>query len=153
MKEKIGCFTGHREIFEDAASVQARLRCQIEYLIVQGVTQFITGGARGFDTMAAQTVLSLKEKYPDTQLILIIPCEGQTRGWSVQEKEVYDQIRVRADRVTVLADHYYRGCMHVRNRHMVDPSSVCVCYLRKESGGTVYTVQYEKNKGIPIIEI
>ena len=43
--------------------------------------------------------------------------------------------------------------MHKRNRHLVDNSSVCVCYLNRESGGTAYTVRYAKEKGLEIVNI
>ena len=38
------------------------------------------GGALGFDTLAAQTVLDMKKEYPQLRLILVLPCEDQTRG-------------------------------------------------------------------------
>ena len=46
-----------------------------------------------------------------------------------------------------------QGCMHKRNRHLVDNSSVCVCYLNKENGGTAYTVDYAGKKGLEIINL
>ena len=36
-------------------------------------------GALGFDTIAAQAVLSVKETYPEVKLILVLPCENQTK--------------------------------------------------------------------------
>ena len=41
--------------------------------------------------------------------------------------------------------------MYKRNRHLVDNSGICVCYLTKDKGGTAYTVEYEKQKGLQII--
>ena len=41
--------------------------------------------------------------------------------------------------------------MHKRDRHLVDNSSVCVCYLNKENGGTAYTVDYDSKNGLEII--
>ena len=43
--------------------------------------------------------------------------------------------------------------MFKRNRHLVDNSSVCVCYLTKDSGGTAYTVRYAKEKGLEIVNL
>ena len=36
---------------------------------------------------------------------------------------------------------------------MVDNSSVCVCYLNRESGGTAYTVDYARKNGLEIINL
>ena len=48
---------------------------------------------------------------------------------------------------------YTAGCMHKRNRHLVDNSSVCVCYLTKDSGGTAYTVRYARKRGLEVINL
>lgn len=62
MREKTCCFTGHREILESEGAVKARLMGILEELIHQGYRYFGAGGARGFDSLAAKTVLELKEK-------------------------------------------------------------------------------------------
>ena len=46
-----------------------------------------------------------------------------------------------------------QGCMYKRNRHLVDHSGVCVCYLTKDSGGTTYTVRYARAHGLEIINL
>ena len=43
--------------------------------------------------------------------------------------------------------------MHKRNRHLVDNSSICVCYLTENKGGTFYTVEYAKSKNLKVINI
>ena len=48
---------------------------------------------------------------------------------------------------------YTRGCMHKRNRHLVDNSSACISYLTENKGGTFYTVNYAKSKGVEVINI
>lgn len=49
-------------------------------------------------------------------------------------------------KVVYTAEHYYRGCMFKRNRHLVDNSSVCICYLTSDHGGTAYTVRYAQSQ-------
>lgn len=65
----------------------------------------------------------------------------------------YERIKAQADKVVYTAQQYTSGCMHRRNRHLVDNSSVCVCYLTKDSGGTAYTVQYAERQELKIINI
>lgn len=43
--------------------------------------------------------------------------------------------------------------MQKRNRHLVDNSSACICYLTKPTGGTAYTVNYASEHGLMIINI
>ena len=52
-----------------------------------------------------------------------------------------------------MSEAYTQGCMHRRNRHLVDHSSVCICYLTGSSGGTAYTVNYARKQGLEIINI
>ena len=65
----------------------------------------------------------------------------------------YERIKAQADKVVYTAQQYTPGCMHRRNRHLVDNSGVCVCYLTKGSGGTAYTVRYAENYGREVINL
>ena len=110
-------------------------------------------GALGLDTLAAQAVLRLRERYPQIRLILVLPCLNQTRGWPQEDINTYEEIKHCADKVTYTSEDYFRGCMQKRNRHLADNSGVCVCYLTKPIGGTVYTVDYARRMRLRIINI
>ncbi len=154
MRNKTCCFTGHREIPKrDAKRIAANLEKTTIGLIERGYLYFGAGGARGFDAMAAQTVLRLRTRYPDIKLILVLPCRNQTKGWSAKDVEEHKYIKAWADKVVYIAQEYAPGCMHKRNRHLVDNSSTCVCYWVKEGGGTDYTVSYAHLKGLEVINV
>lgn len=151
LTEKIICFTGHRKIPpEKLKDISRRLKATLVQLIENGCLYFGAGGALGFDTLAAQTVLDLKQKYPKIKLILVLPCLSQPNSWSEEDKQMYEYIKGQADKIVYTSEAYTRGCMHKRNRYLVDHSSICVCYLTGESGGTAYTVKYAAAKGIGI---
>ena len=105
------------------------------------------------DTIAAFTVLKLKERYPDIRLILVLPCYSQTRGWSSEDVRIYESIKEQADKVVYTSEEYTRGCMHKRNRHLVDNSSACIAYLTEDKGGTAYTVDYAQKHGLVVYNI
>ena len=154
MKEKTVCFTGHRKIPpEELPVVSQRLRNVLVDCIKQGYLYFVAGGALDFDTLAEQTVLELKKEYAIIKLILVLPCSEQTNGWSDEDIQEYERIKNEADKVVYTADHYFRGCMHKRNRHIVDNSCLCVCYLTKCKGGTTYTVDYASKNGLKIVNL
>lgn len=52
------------------------------FYIEQGYRYFVADGALGFDTLAAQTVLNLKQQYPEIKLILVLLCKDQAARWS-----------------------------------------------------------------------
>ena len=133
--------------------IEKKLKKTLEALIDNGYCYFGAGDALGFDTIAAQTVLGLKKKHPEIKLILVLPCKNQTRGWEEKDVSVYESIIEQADKVVYTQEHYDRGCMFKRNRHLVDNSSVCVAYLTEEKGGTAYTVNYANQKGVKVINI
>lgn len=155
MREKTCCFTGHREL--PTGWSRWKLATELEKVIIapidKGIKFFGTGGALGFDALAAQTVLKLKKKYPDIKLILVLPCVNQTRGWPTEAVEEYERIKAQADKVVYTSQEYTKGCMHKRNRHLVDNSSVCICYLTKESGGTAYTVDYARRNNLEVVNV
>ena len=75
VKEKTCCFTGHRDIpLLQLPIIKSKLKKTIIEYIEKGYCYFGAGGALGFDTIAAQTVLNLKENYPQIKLILVLPC-------------------------------------------------------------------------------
>ena len=143
MMENACCFTGHRHIPEDERPhLYAALRQIIRELVTtDGITTFYSGGAQGFDTLAAMTVLEARESFPEIRLVVVLPYANQVDRWSA------------ADEVICLADRYYTGCMFVRNRYLVDHSSLCVSYQTKQTGGTAYTVKYALKKGVKVINL
>ena len=154
MKSKTCCFTGHREIPpEKRTEIIGRLERIIISLYQKGVQYYGAGGALGFDTIAAQTVIRLRESCPGIKLILVLPCLTQTRGWRPEDVAEYEYIKAQADKVVYTGQQYTSGCMHKRNRHLVDNSSVCICYLTRNSGGTAYTIRYAKKRNLEIINI
>ena len=154
LKQRTACFTGHRKIPpEQQEKVVRQLRKALIELVDSGYRYFGAGGALGFDTLAAQTVLSLRAEYPQIKLILVLPCLSQTRGWSTGDIEIYEDIKSNADKVVYTSEEYTRGCMHKRNRHLVDNSSVCICYLTEATGGTAYTVDYAQTKNLTVINL
>lgn len=154
MKHLSCCFTGHRIIPpEEYDKIVSRIRLEAEKLIEEGVCIFYAGGALGFDTIAAQVVISLREKYEHIRLILALPCKNQTRGWKEHDVNVYERIKARCDDYIYISEEYFIGCMHKRNRYMVDNSAYCICYCKEDTGGTAYTVKYAQKNDLEIINI
>jgi len=148
------CFTGHRSIGEPhIRRLPEMLDLVLESLIRRDITIFRTGGAIGFDTLAALKVLEKKERYPHVQLHLYLPCRDQTKGWNEANRSAYSYILSRADQVICLRENYTSGCMLERNRKMVQGSHCCVGFCTSERGGSAYTLRYAKEQGLRVINI
>ena len=154
MRAQTCCFTGHRDMPQDQKQeIRRRLEGELRCLIQKGIRYFGSGGARGFDSMAADVVLQLKKEFPHIRLIMVLPCRDQTRGWRVEDIRHYERILTLADKVLYLQEKYSPGCMQKGNRHLVDHSSVCVAYCTRNTGGTAYTVRYAERNGVSMILI
>lgn len=155
MREQVCCFTGHRRIPQnELKGIEERLEATITELYSHGVVYYGAGGALGFDTLAAETVLRLRDgSLPNLRLILVLPCLSQTKSWKAKDVARYEEIKRRANKVKYVSQEYTSGCMYKRNRHLVDGSSVCVCYQMQNTGGTAYTVQYAKRQGLRVINV
>ena len=149
------CFTGHRRFApgEDRTTLGRLDGCVRELIEKHGALVFRTGGALGFDTMAAYTVLGYRLLYPQIKLELYLPCPDQTRGWKPADVDSYKYIKEHADRVYVASPYYFSGCMHVRNRMLVNGADLCVAYCRRHEGGTAYTVDYARQQYVELINL
>ena len=112
----------------------------------------------GWDTLAALTVLKLRESYPEVKLHLVLPCpfEEQSAKWNEAQKAEYQHILGLADNVEQVFDRYYNGCMKARNARLVElASDYCICYWNPKHyrSGTGQTVRMAQRKGIEVINL
>ena len=142
---KTCAFTGNREI-TGYLNTEA-LEILIKGLIEEGAATFLSGMARGFDMIAAELIIKIKRDNPHIKLIACVPCPGQDRYFSNEDRQKYKIILEQCDEVKLISDHYFKGCMFLRDRYMVDNADCVIAYDRKKSdGGTAYTINYAKQK-------
>ena len=148
-------FTGHRKIPpEEQGTLKIKLYNLCENLITKnGVSYFYCGGAIGFDTLAANVILSLKDKYPNISLILSLPCKDQADKWNYNDKRAYEYILSFADEIIYLSETYNDKCMHKRNKYLVDNALYIITYLRKEKSGTQFTRNYAIKQNSVVIDL
>lgn len=148
------CFTGHRIIpARLLPQIRERLAEEAEGLIRKGVTGFYCGGALGFDTLAAETVLTLREKYPQIRLNLLLPCRDQAARWREADRFRYEVIKARADETRYITDRHQPGCMLRRNQMLVEHSAYCIYYLNDPKSGTAQTVALARKAGLVLLPI
>lgn len=147
------CFTGHRFLGKADAAGLARLAGLLEILYARGYRDFLCGGAFGFDLYAAEQVVALRNRHPDARLISCLPCENQNKYWRTYDQNRFRRLLYLSDEVRVLSPFYYEGCMQVRNRYMVDRSSVCVAYMKRLRGGTNSTVAYAGTQDLILLNL
>ena len=135
--------TGHRRLPSDGGELRCRLDAYIDVLCRRGVTEFLSGGALGFDLLGAEAVLYAQCTHPQVTLTMVLPCRNQSHRYSA----------ARAQKVDWLSDVYYDGCMLVRNRVMAERADLCLCYLTQPRGGTAHAVAAAAARGLPIFNL
>ena len=110
--------------------------------------------ALGFDMLAAEEVIKLKEELKGVKLVAVIPYRGQSGRWTPYQRERYQRILNEVNEEIVLSEGYYNGCLLKRNDYMLAHASGIISYYDgKPKGGTFYTCRKARLKGLDIINL
>ena len=139
--------TGHRVLPKDFD--ENRLYDGLESLIRSGYDRFLCGMAMGFDLLALECLVSLRRKYRFT-IEACVPFDGQETAFPYAEKKKYRELIAWCDVVHILFSEYRDGCYLARDRFMADRADLLYAYCTRERGGTAYTVNYAKKKGVEV---
>lgn len=156
------CFTGYRpskfpftlnNSNKDYLNFENNLYKEIFSAYSLGVKTFISGMAMGFDIIAAETVLSLRNAKPDVRLVCAIPFKAQAKDFSADWQQRYNDILKVADEIIYVCEDYNRGCYFKRNKYMVDNSDIVITWFDGRTGGTANTIDYALRKGRAVINL
>ena len=101
----------------------------------------------------AEAVLALRELHPDVTLEAAVPCGTQPDKWARVQRQRYNRLLDSCDSVTVLQYGYTDDCMMLRNRYMVDHSSLLLACFDGRPGGTMSTIVYAERQGVSVVMI
>lgn len=153
-RETTVCFSGHRpsnlpfpkDDIKKIKLLQKLIRQEIDNALDLGYTTFITGMAKGIDTWAAMEVLQLKCNYPGIKLVGVSPYRSERGHFKGSDLWQYDFISNGCDQMIFIAEDYFPNCYIVRNKFMVDHSSMIIGAVCDMNSGTGNTIRYaEKN--------
>ena len=153
-KISVCSFTGHRIIeFAHQKQLPLLLRRAIEYAYKRGAREFISGGALGFDTLAAREVVLFRMSHPDVRLILLIPCKNQDEKWSDEQKDAYSFLVGVADEAVYVSDEYTPDCMKKRNAEIASRADILIAYVSRSNSGAAQTFRMAKALGKEVYNI
>ena len=151
------CFTGHRELpnvhSAEYEALLSALEAAVRDVISEGCRRFIVGGAKGFDLLAGEWILTCKKVDPSISLAVYVPHRGQERAYAPADMLRYQTLLNQADAVLYLSETYHPGCMRERNMRMVNDADVCIAYVRKSRSGSAQTLKMAEAKGIVTLRI
>lgn len=160
---KVCCFTGYRPSkFPFPLSKSSRQYIEFENKLTEALLSlfddecytFYTGGAMGFDIIAAEAVLDLKKASPyPVKLICALPFKNQSDTYTDTWKSRYEAVLAAADQIVYTLEEYHRGCYSIRNRYMVDNSDYVLTWYDGAEGGTKNTVNYALKNGKTVVNL
>ena len=131
-------------------ALKENMAAQLEEMYQKGYRHFLCGMARGADFYFAEAVLALRQAHPDVTLEAALPCAGQAKKWSSDDRSRWTQLVRQCDSHTLLQERYDRHCMLRRDRYMVDQSSAILAVFNGTRGGTQYTLNYAMDHRLDI---
>lgn len=139
------CLTGHRCLARPEL-VRERLSAALDRAVGGGFRCFYLGMAPGADQMAAELLLGR------VRVVAVIPCDGYDRLWPASVRCRYADLLSQVDEVVLYPGGPYAPWKpHARNRWMVDRSGLVVAvYDGRRRGGTYWTVEYARRRGVPV---
>lgn len=153
MKKTTCCFIGHRKLPADTLpAIRQHTDFIIDRLVSQGITHFLSGGALGFDQMAAELVIAKRAAGAPLKLTFALTCPDQDKHWSPIQQLQFRGLLEQADHFFYLADTFFEGYLKC-GAYLVYHSAYCICYLTKKRSGTAQTVNMAKENKLTIINI
>lgn len=148
-------FTGHRILpTERLPEIRRHLELQIRRRIRDGVTDFYSGGAMGFDLLAALQVWNLQQEFPQIRLRMYLPFRGYENRWPAKEKELLHTVCGASKEVNYVSEGGYTPtCMRDRNEALVKKAHYGIAFRRTSHSGTAQTMAIAKNYGREVINL
>ena len=119
----------------------------VEYAYGVGCRVFYSGGAVGFDTLAARSVIRFRLNHPDVKLVLLLPCVNQDEGWSFRQKQSYEFMLSSANEIEYVSEEYTDSCMRERNFLLANRADILIAYVGHSRSGSAQTVRMADSMG------
>lgn len=131
-------FCGHSRLYGHTEVVKEKCLTVVEELIVSGIADcFLIGSYGDFDSIAASACLTLKRKYPQISVNLVLPYyRPHLDDFTKERYNRFDYVITPDFKET---PHKYR--IIKANEYMVDQSDTVIAYV-KYDGGAAKTLAY-----------
>ena len=115
----------------------------------------MSGGALGFDHIAASMVITKKQQGEKAKLIFALPCHNQDETWTERQKQLYRLLLSEADEIRYLSNENTPESMDICNRYMINNSAYCICAFKDKANGASIgkTLRYAHEQGVHIINV
>ena len=143
---------GHRQI-DDPFSVERVLEIMVRQLLAEKeYVEFLVGRDGEFDLLAASVIKRCRRAVGEENSALIWMLPYPTAEYRDHEEEYlnyYDAVEVSQN----AAGAHFKSAMQIRNREMVDRSTLVIFCVERSSGGAYQTMKYAMKQEKDIINL
>ena len=161
-RETTCCFTGPRpprlpaggrEDAPEMLVLKEKLDAAVRRAYDDGYRVFIDGMAEGFDLLAAEAVLKLREEYPDVHLMAAFPAPESRKNHSAEVCERIERIVAKASIAVYAYTKYEKGCELRRNLSLVSRAGRIIGYYNGLSSGTAHCWNQAQLRGLETVNL
>lgn len=134
--------TGHRDVEQQPGELLSFARLSVALMIERGVSEIITGMARGWDLKIARAAFDLKVPY-----CAALPFLGQTVGWGSNDIEEHKHALANAARVEIVTRLPLNVSYYTRDKWIVDNCDELWALDSGRKSGSHATVLYADQIG------
>lgn len=135
-------FCGHSKLSEHN-KIEVLLTRELRTLLEHGNHKFYLGGYGDFDLLAAKVLYELKQEYPETESILILPYLDRKVDASLYDSTIYPPLENVPKRYAISR----------RNKWMVEQADMVIACVDHDWGGASKTLEMAQKKKLPIINL
>jgi len=153
-KQNTCCFIGHQKLPSNKINyIVKNLDAEIDKLIHQGVTNFVSAATPGFAQIAASLIVAKKEMGANIRLVFALSNHYQIRNLAEPERQLYRSLLLEVDEIRFTSCIYTQSCIEERNCQMVDSSAYCICARLWHESEVEQTISYAIQQGLHIINV
>lgn len=122
---------------------------KLRSLLDEGLQWVLISGQLGIEFWAAETVLALKEEYPQLKLAVFTPFFNQESRWKEETQLEYKQLLAKADHVDSITKREYESPAQLRlkNQFLIEKSDgLLIVYDESKPGSPDYYLTPAKKK-------
>lgn len=118
--------------------IKYALKKRLTSYIEEGTRWFIASGQPGVELWASETILELKESFPDIQLGILTPFLEQETRWPESAQSRYHELLSQADFVDSITKRPYENPSQLRlkNEFIIQKSDGLLALYDEEKSGT-----------------
>lgn len=133
------------------APALTRLNNIVRELYGRGVYFYLVGGELGFDMLAAEYLIRLRDNPPgkDIMIYSVLPCREWNKKWPDCLKTRENRILMRSDRIICTSKKYTEDRKR-RNEILINSSGHCICFCNKRNDKVAEVVKEAANCGLKI---